>query len=74
MLPVVAVFVLAASIANAADPYWPNFHGPNRDNISRETGLMKSWPDGGPKLVWKAAGIGRGYSGVSIAALPSSSR
>jgi outer membrane protein assembly factor BamB len=50
-----------------AGPYWPEFHGPARDNISRETGLMKAWPAGGPPLVWKRADCGRGYSGVTIA-------
>ncbi len=48
-------------------PWWPSFHGPLRDNVSRETGLMKKWPEGGPRLVWKRSGIGLGYSGVSLA-------
>jgi outer membrane protein assembly factor BamB len=46
---------------------WPQFHGPNRDNISRETGLLKAWPEGGPKLLWTAKGLGEGYSSVSTA-------
>ncbi len=46
---------------------WPQFHGPKRDNISAETGLMKSWPVGGPRLVWTAKGIGDGYSAVAAA-------
>lgn len=45
---------------------WNQFRGPNRDNISLETGLLKSWPAGGPKLVWTARGLGEGYSGVSV--------
>lgn len=46
---------------------WPQFRGPNRDNVSREPGLLQKWPDGGPELAWKATGIGEGYSSVSVA-------
>ncbi|MHC4181448.1 MAG: PQQ-binding-like beta-propeller repeat protein, partial [Planctomycetota bacterium] len=48
-------------------PWWPHFHGPKRDNVSRETGLLKNWPEGGPKLLWKYPACGEGFSGVSIA-------
>ena len=48
-------------------PFWPQFHGPGRDNISVEKGLLKRWPDGGPSLVRTAKGIGHGFSTVSIA-------
>lgn len=46
---------------------WPCFHGPQRDNLSTETGLMQRWPEDGPKLLWTASGIGHGYSSVAIA-------
>ena len=59
--------VLSAKAA-ADDPgYWPRFHGPKGDNISTETGLLKKWPQGGPKLLWTAEGIGEGFAGVTIA-------
>ena len=45
---------------------WPQWRGPNRDGISKETGLLKQWPAEGPTLVWKASGAGRGYSSFSI--------
>jgi outer membrane protein assembly factor BamB len=48
-------------------PFWPRFHGPEGDNLVRETGLAEQWPEGGPPLVWTARGIGEGYSSVSIA-------
>lgn len=44
---------------------WPQWRGPNRDGISNETGLLKSWPEGGPKVIWTAPS-GDGYSGISI--------
>ena len=60
--------LIGSSSAGATDePFWPRFHGPNRDNISHETGLLKRWPEGGPPLVWTARGIGHGYSSVSLA-------
>ena len=45
---------------------WPQFRGPNYDDVSRETGLLRQWPAGGPTLAWKATGLGLGFSGVSI--------
>jgi outer membrane protein assembly factor BamB len=46
---------------------WPNFHGSDRTNKSAETGLLKEWPVGGPKLLFAIEGLGEGYSSVSIA-------
>jgi outer membrane protein assembly factor BamB len=46
---------------------WPQFRGPNRDNISREPGLLSQWPEGGPELAWKQSGLGQGYSSVAVA-------
>ncbi|MHC4204861.1 MAG: outer membrane protein assembly factor BamB family protein [Planctomycetota bacterium] len=45
---------------------WPQFHGPDRNNKSPDKGLLKLWPEGGPSRIWEAAGIGEGYSTVSI--------
>ena len=45
---------------------WPQWRGPNRDGHSADTGLLKQWPEGGPKLAWKATGLGSGYTGVSV--------
>jgi outer membrane protein assembly factor BamB len=45
---------------------WPCFHGPQRDNLATETGLMQVWPKDGPELLWTASGIGHGYSSVAI--------
>lgn len=46
---------------------WPRFHGPKGDNISTETALLKQWPEQGPKLLWTAKTIGKGFAGVTIA-------
>lgn len=58
--------VAAPPTAPDDGPYWPRFHGPNGDNISGDTGLLKQWPDGGPPLDWTCEEIGGGYSSVSI--------
>lgn len=72
-MPIPRVFIVALTLlpllARAADdqPSWPEFHGPGRDNIARETGLLKEWPKDGPPLVWSAKGLGHGYASVTIA-------
>jgi outer membrane protein assembly factor BamB len=45
----------------------PQFRGPTRDDVSKETGLLKSWPTGGPKKLWSFDKAGMGYSGFSVA-------
>src|SRR5687768_18275871 len=45
---------------------WPQWRGPKRDGISRETGLLKQWPADGPKLLWQLKEIGGGYSTPAI--------
>ena len=47
--------------------YWPQWRGPNRDNVSIESGLLKSWPENGPPLSWRVRGLGQGISPVSVA-------
>lgn len=67
------LFLLAASVVTAAEPSpdgliaspepgWPQWRGPRRDGVSDETGLLSSWPPGGPKLLWKIDGLGTGWS------------
>jgi outer membrane protein assembly factor BamB len=57
---------MSAVVFAADDATWPSFHGPRRDNISNDTGLIQNWPQAGPELLWTASGIGHGYSSVSI--------
>jgi len=56
---------LVGSQLPAAD--WPQWRGPTRDGISKETGLLKAWPADGPKLLWQVKDLGSGYSTPSIA-------
>jgi outer membrane protein assembly factor BamB len=57
-------FLVPASPTGAAD--WPQWRGPNRDGLSAETGLLKTWPADGPRLVWQADDIGAGYSTPAV--------
>ena len=59
------VALLVAATSRADD--WPGFRGPNRDGKSAETGLLKKWPDGGPKLLWSVEGLGIGFSSAAVA-------
>jgi len=59
----ISVFAALLPVAGAAD--WPQFRGPNRDNISTETGLLRSWPAGGPKVLWTVP-VTQGYAGAAI--------
>ena len=52
----------AGKLVASTEPGWPQWRGPRRDGVSDETGLLQAWPAGGPKLIWKLDGIGRGYS------------
>ena len=45
---------------------WPQWLGPERDSVWRETGIVSSFPAAGPPLVWRAQ-IGSGYSGPAVA-------
>ncbi|MCX8155117.1 MAG: PQQ-binding-like beta-propeller repeat protein [Verrucomicrobiae bacterium] len=52
----------------AAEPGWPQWRGPYRDGIARETNLLKQWPEGGPPRLWEIHFLGRGYSAPVLAA------
>ena len=51
---------------NASRFDWPQWRGPDRSDVSQETGLLKSWPEGGPKRVWLYENAGHGYSGPAV--------
>lgn len=54
-----------AVASRAAD--CPRFRGPQGDGVFPETGLLKQWPEGGPKLAWSVDGLGPGYSSAVVA-------
>lgn len=64
-LSLLLVLSMSVAAASAADD-WPAWRGPNRDGYSPDKGLLKEWPAEGPTLVWKATGLGIGYTNVSV--------
>jgi outer membrane protein assembly factor BamB len=60
------VGLVAYSLALVAND-WPQWRGPQRTGVSKETGLLKEWPAGGPKLIWQVKDMGLGYSTPSVA-------
>jgi outer membrane protein assembly factor BamB len=60
---ILSVLVLVSISASGGD--WPQFRGTDRSNISAETGLLRSWPSQGPKVLWKTA-VCEGYAGAAI--------
>ena len=65
MYSFICLLVLTSSMwAIAGD--WPQWRGPERNGQSPETGLLKSWPDAGPALVWSVENLGAGFSSASV--------
>ena len=62
---VIALTALLYSSSSADD--WPQWQGPDRNAVSKETGLLKEWTKEGPPLAWKVKGLGGGDSAPSIA-------
>jgi outer membrane protein assembly factor BamB len=62
----VAISVTAAlSFAAVHAGDWPHWLGPDRDGTWNETGIVDSFPDGGPKVLWRVP-VGYGYSSPSV--------
>ena len=64
VLSAAAVLVGAITLRGAD---WPQWRGPDRTGISKETGLLKTWPKDGPPKVWTVAGCGGGFSSIVVA-------
>jgi outer membrane protein assembly factor BamB len=62
---VVAIAIVLAGVTIGAND-WPQWQGPDRTRISKETGLLKEWPRSGPPLVWTATGLGTGYGSMAV--------
>jgi outer membrane protein assembly factor BamB len=58
--------LLGLGLLAALGADWPQWRGPDRTGISRETGLLQEWPKAGPPLRWKASDLGTGYSTPAV--------
>ena len=59
------VLVLVASASLNADD-WPQWLGPKRDSVWRETGIIEKFPEAGPKVLWRKPVAG-GFAGPAVA-------
>ena len=69
-LSLVAVTLAALALGRtSAAPLldWPQWQGPDRTGVSKETGLLQQWPTSGPSVVWTATGLGTGYGSTAVA-------
>lgn len=62
-LALTVIVLMVAVCSSLAD--WPQYLGPGRNSTSSEKGLLRSWPEGGPELLWTAS-VGKGYGGPVI--------
>jgi outer membrane protein assembly factor BamB len=67
-IAIIFLLALAAVIAaQSTEPGdWPQWRGPERTGLSKETGLMKQWPASGPSRVWQISNLGAGYGSLAI--------
>ncbi len=64
---VVLLLFLASTIFSFADSQeLSQWRGPNRDGIYHEKGLLKTWPETGPGLVWSFSGLGAGHGSAGF--------
>jgi outer membrane protein assembly factor BamB len=61
------VVVLALSILSVNAQDWPQYLGPGRNSKSPQKGILRTWPQAGPEVLW-TAGIGIGYGGPVVKA------
>jgi outer membrane protein assembly factor BamB len=64
ILPCLFVAAVLAPAARGDD--WPQWLGPRRDSVWRETGILDKFPEGGPKVLWRAPAA-YGYAGPAVA-------
>ena len=60
------LFSLTISTGSAFADDWPQWMGPRRDGVWRETGIIDRFPSGGPTIRWRVP-VGAGYSSPSVA-------
>lgn len=63
-LALTVIFLLTSGILSGQVYEW---RGPDRNGIIPETGLMKSWPEKGPDMIWSYEGLGDGHGSIGPA-------
>lgn len=63
LLKVIGIAILCATFILAED--WPQYLGPNRDSTSPQKDLLRTWPEGGPEVLW-TVDVGIGFGGPVV--------
>jgi outer membrane protein assembly factor BamB len=59
----IAAIVMITTGSTLAD--WPQYLGPNRNSISDQKGILRSWPENGPEVLWTVT-VGIGFGGPVV--------
>ena len=65
-LTVVSAATECSWLSTASADDWPQWQGPDRTAVSKETGLLQEWPKDGAPLAWKGTGLGKGMGGIAV--------
>jgi outer membrane protein assembly factor BamB len=60
------LYAIRAQDSAPVEGSWPQWRGPGRTNVADDHGLATTWPQQGPPLLWKAAGLGQGVASVAV--------
>src|SRR6188508_3305153 len=63
--PKLAAIMIALSLTTVFAADWPSLYGPRRDHTSDQKGLLRTWPQEGPKVLWTVA-MGAGFGGPAV--------
>src|SRR6185437_4917075 len=63
--PVITLLLVGLSLAPLAAADWPSIFGPRRDNTSDQKGLLRTWPQAGPKVLWSTP-MRAGFGGPAV--------
>src|SRR5215831_13696314 len=69
-----SVHASSVTVDNSAPPNtvpsgpsdWPQWRGPERNGVSKDTGLIKQWSSSGPQRAWSISSLGEGYGSLAI--------
>jgi hypothetical protein len=65
ILVALGVALSAQTPSSTSNTDWPQWRGPERNGVSKETGLLKQWPTGGPPRLWRVSNLGGGYGSLA---------
>src|SRR2546422_359167 len=63
----ITMFCVPLIVVSAFSADWPQYYGPSRNSTSTEKGLLRTWPNDGPKVLWTAP-LGIGFGGPAVSA------